>query len=138
MKTTILETPTQAKETRHGENVSFRCHDCGKVKPTGGHGCGTGYARCNDPDGEHLVCYACTDKRETADLLTHDKFTAYVSSDGCNLTTWTGGKLGTVSFGERHPWSRERNYLRAYDVHRQSWHGTGAPGMYCNLRRCKA
>ncbi len=89
------------------------------------------------PDGRE-ICYECADKRERADLLTHDKFTAYVSSDGLRLTTWTGGILGRVDFGAHHPWSRERHYLRAYDCHGQAWHGTGAEGMYCNLRKCKA
>jgi hypothetical protein len=134
---TILETPAQAASARHTEGVSFRCHDCGEVKPVQTSG-GTGYARCTDPDGEHLVCYACTDKRQTAELLTRDTFTGYISGDGRNLTTWTGGILGRISFGSRHPWSRERYYVRAYDVHGQSWHGTGANSMWCNLRKCKA
>jgi hypothetical protein len=134
---TIIETPAQAKETRHIEGVQFRCHDCHEVKPVQ-HSGGTGYARCNDPDGEHLVCYACADKRQTADLITHKKFTAYISGDGHRLTTWTGGNLGRVFLGERHPWSRERHYLTARDVHGQRWHGTGAPGMWASLTKCKA
>lgn len=132
---TILKTPAQASETRHAEGVQFRCHDCSEVKPVQTNG-GTGYAVCDE--GKHLVCYACADKRETADMLTSDRFTAYVSPDGRSITTWTGGKLGTVSFGGRHPWSRERHYITARDVHGQHWHGTGAQGMYCNLRKCKA
>lgn len=89
------------------------------------------------PDGRE-ICYACADEMQRADLLTSDRFTGYVSSDGKCLTTWTGGRLGSVSIGHRHPWSRERSYIRAYDLHGQTWHGTGAPGMWCNLRKCKA
>ena len=133
----ILETPAQASNAKHGGNVSFRCYDCREVKPTGGNGCGTGYARFTDPDGECLICYACADTRQTADLLTQDKFFGYVSSDSHNLTTWTGGVLGRIFFGKRHPWSRERYFVSARDVHGQRWHGTGAPGMWCNLRKCK-
>lgn len=130
---TILETPAQAKETRHVPGVFFRCHDCHAVKPVQTSG-GTGYAYINDA----LICYACADKREAADLLTADRFTGYVSGDGRHLTTWTGGKLGTLSLGAFHPWSRDRQYVRAHDLHGQSWHGTGAPSMWCNLRKCKA
>ncbi len=136
MKPEIIETPSQAKETRHVDGVLFRCHDCQTVKPVQTKG-GTGYALYTEPGGECLVCYDCADKRQTAELLTSDRFTGYVSGDGRSLTTWTEGRLGSVSLGSRHPWSRDRFYLRAYDVHGQAWHGTGAPGMWCNLRKCK-
>lgn len=133
---TILETYEQAKTTKHEDGVRFRCHDCGEVKPIQRSG-GTGYASFPDPDGEHLVCYACADKRQAADLITENRFTGYVSCDGRSLTTWSGGTLGRIFLGSLHPWSRERRYLSATDIHGQRWHGTGAPGMWCDLRKCK-
>jgi|688.fasta_scaffold30353_18 hypothetical protein len=131
---TILRNSTESRATRHDETVSFECCDCHTVKPVQTSG-GTGYACL--PDGG-LCCYPCTDVRERADLLTRDKVCQYVSGDGKRLTTWTGGDLGRVSLGERHPWSRERFYVSATDCHGQRWHGTGAPGMWANLKKCKA
>jgi hypothetical protein len=142
MKPIILKTSKQASKTRHVEGVCFLCHDCKQTLPVQASG-GTGYAHCKDPDGrERLVCYPCTDKRTREDLKTATRFFAYVSSDGRRLTTWNGGDLGAVYLGEPHPWSRgpradRRRYLSAVDCHGTRWHGTGAPGMYATLRRCK-
>ena len=115
------------------EPDTFTCLDCKGTKITHHQG-GTGYATL--PDGGK-ICYACSDKREIEHLKTATTFLGYVSSDGRNLTTWPGGILGTVSFGRLHHWSRERYHVRAYDLHGNAWHGTGARGMYCTLRRCK-
>lgn len=131
----IITTPEQSRATRHRKGVCFQCCDCKRVLPVQTSG-GTGYACCDD--NRHLVCYACADERQRADLAKVDRFTGYVSGDGRRLTTWSGGDLGSVSMGELHPWSRERRYLRAYDCHGQVWSGTGAPGMWCNLRKCKS
>lgn len=135
MNATTLKTSKQSRATRHAEGVTFECCDCGEVKPVQTSG-GTGYAVI--PDTGRLCCYACTDKRERADLLTAEKIVRYVSSNGRALQTWSGGSLGQVYFGERHPWSRERHYITAIDCHGQRWHGTGAPGMWASLRKCKA
>lgn len=133
----------QTKQTTHGP-----CHDCGAeihtpestVKTGSG---ATGYAILHDPEGAK-ICYACADTRERDAMLTENRFIAYVSRDWSILTTWTGGKLGTVTrVGSVHPFSRhsfdgERHYISATDVHGQKWRGTGAPGMYARLRKCKA
>lgn len=101
-----------------------------------------GYGR--DEQGR-THCYACCLERDLAtmrDSAPGDRFSAYVSSDGRRLTSWPGGELGTVELGAPHPWTRrsvfgERRYLRAVDAHGNRWTGTGAPGMYANLRRVK-
>ncbi len=107
--------------------------DCGH-EPTP-DGLGSGYARTADG---RTMCYLCADELQRLEMATVDRFTAYVSSDGRTLTTWSGGVLGRCTLAGRHPWSSERQYLRATDVHGNRWHGTGAPGMYACLRRAKA
>lgn len=99
-------------------------------------GFGTGYAIT--PDGVR-ICYDCADKEQVADLLARDRVTVYVSGDGGSITAWSGGRLGRVSWwGDLHPCSRERRYLNVVDIHGQRWHGAGAKGMYCNLRKSKS
>ena len=97
----------------------------------------TGYGK--DAAGR-TYCYACCHARDLETMRTADRFTCYVGCDGRTLTTWTGEKLGTVTLGAVHPWSRkspmgERHYLRAVDVYGGRWYGTGAPGMWASLRR---
>lgn len=131
---TILRNSTESRATRHTENVSFECCDCHQVSPVQLSG-GTGYA-CLPGGG--LCCYPCADKRARADLLTETRACHYVSGDGLRLTTWTGGDLGRVYMGRLHPWSLDRRYISATDCHGQHWHGTGSPGMWASLKKCKA
>ena len=112
---------------------TFECSGCGETYKTQKSG-GTGYGMT--PDGSK-VCYACCTVRDINTMKTATKFSGYVSSDGRELQTWAGGKLGTLSIGKLHHWSRERHHVRARDLHGNAWYGTGAPGMYCVLRRCK-
>lgn len=58
-----------------------------------------------------------------------------MGADGRTITTWSGGVLmNRVDWGKRHPFSRERNYLRAVDIDGRVWSGVGARGMYCTLK----
>lgn len=123
---------------RDGRKICHACDsarvlDCGH-HPSPHHPTTTGTA--HTADGRE-ICYACADQEQREDMKTATAFCAYVSSDGRRLTTWTGGDLGRVHMGSRHPWSRERHYLSATDCHGTRWHGTGAPGMWASLRRCK-
>ncbi len=83
------------------------------------------------------ICYSCADAETREEMKTARVFCAYVSGDWRTLQTWSGGHLGTVTRGSRHPWSRERNYIRVTDCHGNRWHGTGGNGMWASLRRCK-
>ena len=71
------------------------------VKSTCGHeirpdGLAAGYARAHDG---RVLCYTCAD---TEQLVTAqhaqrgDIISAYVSSDGQSITTWSGGMIGRV------------------------------------------
>lgn len=112
--------------------------DCGHP-PTETTGCGTGVAY--RPDGTSL-CYSCADSEIAAEVSQAQpghKITLYVSGDGHNITTWSGGVIMTrVCSGRLHPWSRERKYISAEDANGRWWHGTGAPGMYANLKLGKS
>lgn len=112
---------------------SLRILDCGHhPSPHQPFTTGTAHTR----DGRE-ICYDCADRETREEMKTARTFCAYVSSDGRRLTTWSGETLGTAHLGSRHPWSRKRRYLSATDCHGTRWHGTGAPGMYATLRRCK-
>lgn len=82
---------------------------------------------------------------EQYEILTDppERFTAYVSSDGLKLTTWTGGYLGRATLG--HGWTWPPGYgarlhqIYAYvvgaDGVRREYTGRGqGAGMYVNLR----
>jgi hypothetical protein len=107
--------------------------DCGHILPGS-----SGAARTADG---RTVCCDCANAIELEALRTDPKFFGYLSSDGTRLTTWTGLDLGKVTKGALHPWSDRhsgRHYINVTDCHGARWHGTGAPGMWANLRRCKA
>jgi hypothetical protein len=109
------------------------CDTCGKASPnTDGHG---------RTDGA-MHCYACCDAMARADMLDRSKpFCAYLASDARTVTTWTGGRLGTVSAhtSSRVGWhGAEIHRFHVCDVHGNLWHGRGSgPGMVCTLRAMK-
>ena len=82
------------------------------------------------------VCYDCASAKKREDLLTRRRITAYVSRDGRTLTTWNGDTLGRVVVGHQSPWSPERHYIAAVDVHGGHWQGTGTTGGWADLKRC--
>jgi len=111
---------------------------CGhEPSPHGPHTTGTAHT----PNGRE-ICWGCADNEQRESLKTEERWDAYLSSDGKQLTTWTGGKLADVT----ELWWRDgvnfggtrRYYFRARDVHGQRWHGT-SPGhsMYARMRRSK-
>lgn len=108
--------------------------DCGHA-PTPPH-----FGTANTAEGR-TMCYDCANDREREFLKTAQKFLGYLSSDGSRLTTWPGADLGKVTMGARHPWSdrhTDRRYISVVDCFGTRWRGTGAPGMWASLRRCKA
>lgn len=77
-------------------------------------------------------------------MLQSDRFTAYVSSDGREVTTWTGGNLGSISRStpvKLARWSAfHGSHVYAYrviDFDGARWHGRGSPGMVITLKRVK-
>lgn len=114
-------------------NATTTTLDCGHA-PTPNAGPGTGYAYQTDGT---TICYACAHEIALAEIATArrgDRYTFYVSTDGKRLTTWPGDDLGRVYLGNLHPWSRERRYLTFVDRLGREWSGTGAPGMWANIR----
>jgi hypothetical protein len=123
------------------------CYDCGDGFPTpepaGG---GAGYATIrNTPAGNIKVCYRCADQRQIAELRTAQRYGAYISGDGKRITTWTGGKLGDITWSRpaqltrpsfTHDQSSYRS-IRVLDVHGNVWTGRGSPGIFIKLRRVK-
>lgn len=113
------------------------CIDCGSVLvPMTDGPTGIAYTAANEP-----MCYPCADKRQIAQLTERAPMLVYMSSDERTLTTWTGGKLATITrvrkarnnFG-----GTLRYYFRATDVHGAAWHGTSpGPNMFARMRPSK-
>lgn len=107
-----------------------------------------GYARTEEGG---FVCLPCATERERADLLTANRFTAYLTceTEPCvdasrwSVTSWTGAHLMRITSIWRtrcHIWDgpRRRWFFRALDIHGQVWHGEGeGAGTYCRLRKSK-
>lgn len=117
--------------------AGFRCCDCGAVRmfDLSGKSCGTGYARV---DGNQLCCYACTDARQREEMRKRPaRFGAYISRNGRNLTTWSGGILGNV-VNESHHRNNWGAWIHCYtirDVHGKYWHGRNAGPNMCIVVR---
>lgn len=124
------------------EHANKAC-DCGHL-PTPTEHLGTGQARMTGTD-DRTICYDCADAMTRCDIAqskSGDRITLYISSDGNTVTTWTGGRMMRIlGWGARHPWSNgydgPRYYVRAIDNDGCVWYGTGANGMYANLRKAK-
>lgn len=101
---------------------------------------GTGYATMRD--GRKL-CYPCADDVERAEMDTAETFTAYLSSDGKSITTWTGGHLAHVqslSTSKRYTPTGGQWHAHYVTAIRNgvTWHGVNAgTGMVITLRRSR-
>lgn len=119
------------------QHPTYQCARCAVVKvlPHLGQSGAAGYATI----GAEKICYDCADAMQRADMLDRSgPFYCYLSSNGCDVTTWTGGKLGRVhaSKQSRSGWNGSLIYrFHVRDVHGQWWQGRGAgEGMCCTLR----
>lgn len=124
------------KGTPNVENTTAKtCDDCGAdCIPAG---CGTGYARTADG---RTICYPCAERMETAEFAVADSFCAYMAGDGRTVTTWTGGRLATVTERARHRGGFGGEYwtFRAVAPDGARWYGRGGgPGMFARLKRAK-
>lgn len=115
------------------------CDDCGQPFPTFelGYCGGSGYA--DFPDGKR-VCYPCADIRQRNELATADHYFGYLSNDGRQITTWTGGDLLNVTSSSTREvgFGGARTYFRAVGPDGVLWYGN-SPGrnMYARLHRSK-
>ena len=151
MFTKLITTAEQAAKFAHtAENrgAAFICAHCGEaiyfpIRADGGYSCGTGYARIHGD----LVCYPCADKYQAESMRDASEAFGFISSDGKSLTSWSGGKLGTVvrkvatalPFGRRFSHVHGSHYyaFQVRDVHGQYWHGKSSQGVAIRLRRMK-
>jgi hypothetical protein len=115
--------------------------DCGDP-PTPDAGIGSGYATTLDG---RRICYTHANELEAATMREHGEagavFTAYISSDGRNVTTWLGAVLARVTEhgSSRTGWNgSEVHTWRATDTDGRQWYGRNAgPGMVVMLRPAK-
>jgi hypothetical protein len=130
-------------ESAFSNGVTF-CADCEKLVRRG-DGCGTGYACLTGKEEGKRVCYSCADERQRANLLDRSApFCAYLSNDGKQITTWTGGRLMGVTASvpcklSRMSYTHGKDFrtVWARDVHGGEWYGRGSPGICIKLRPTK-
>ena len=110
--------------------------DCGH-EPTPTTGIGTGVAHTPD---DRKICYDCANARERETFASAERYSAYVSSDGKAITTWTGAVLAKIV--ESHKirgggfWhGKSYSALTARDPSGRLWYGRGSAGMCVSLRR---
>lgn len=112
-----------------------QCHDCGTL--CDGLGIHKPYGTTSDG---HVCCYDCCNKRELADFLKAQRYTAYLSGDCKRITTWTGGQLARVKYTQhcRHNMAGHVFRVWAKDVAGREWYSQcGQPGMVIRLRLLK-
>jgi hypothetical protein len=123
------------------ETQIIHCANCGAVcPPAPPQGGASGYAITQD---NRKICYSCSDNMQREELKDRSRpFFAYVSSDGKEITTWTGGKLMTVTISRPCQLTRQsflhdrRAYrsIRARDIHGKNWAGRGSAGIAIKMR----
>ncbi len=102
-------------------------------------GCGTGYCTI----GTAKICYLCADESLRAEMRAGRTMTVYLSGDGSELHSWSGGALATVTVEHERPCGgfchrSTRTHVWATGEGR-AWYGTGpGRGMYLNMRPLKA
>lgn len=124
--------------------------ECGHSVPATPPGLGTGYAIMITPktaptgrmvDVGERACYECTDTMQRTDMTTATVFGVYLSSDGTKVTTWTGGKLGTVTWlgpVRYTPTGGEFHHINITAHDGSKWYGTAmGHGMCGTIRRNK-
>lgn len=118
--------------------------DCGHTVTSDPDGISTG--RATDPDTGRTMCYPCAEAFEQDKIETADTYTAYVSSDGKRITTWTGATLAVVtSYGVGSTrftpsgGSYRMRTLRARTPDGAEWYGSGSDSMdVITIRRLKS
>jgi len=113
--------------------------DCGHLPTRRKKGsCATGV--CHDRETGKTMCYACANKAQRKELKTATKFQAYLSSDGKLITTWSGGKLATVTstYTTRRGFCGSCVWWHAKDVHGVWWYGAArTKGWVTTMHRFK-
>lgn len=107
--------------------------------PQGPDSCTTGVAWTQ---GNVPLCFDCADLAQREDMKRADAWSGYLASDGQTITTWSGGKLASVTMLHKFKLGgacRGTAYtIHAIDTYGGRWHGRSpGPGMYCKLRRLK-
>lgn len=107
--------------------------DCGH-EPTPSD-VGSGWAE--EPKTGIRRCYQCATTRERDLMSTARRYTVYVRESDNTVTTWAGGKLGTITTRSVGPWrytthARYRlRYVRVTDMFGNDWHGRGNDDWDC-------
>lgn len=116
------------------DGSTYTVPDTGEVLDMTGRVIFPGWATV--PDGRN-VCPDCADDMQRAEMATAKRVVAYLASDNRSVTSWTGGKLGTVT---RVTSNRRQTFVRVTDTHGGHWAGIGPAesGTYVSLRRVKS
>jgi len=134
----IIETQEQARQTRHVEGVSFRCSDCGEVKPVHHGRITTGYGY---DEYDNIVCFECCGKRDAATMRETGKATLYLTSDKGEyfVSNWPSTlKLSAYVRRGRHNIAGKR-YDAWFWFENTKWYGVtyGDNTQICHCKRLK-
>lgn len=144
----VLTSEKELREAVHDGALSFKCGDCGQVKPVGMKG-GTGYGYM--PNSDKPVCYECCGKRDLADMEAGKPMTLYLQvsplsigghgswyrrTSNCTLSNWPGTLkiVGTCRKGAHNIASTRYDVWFTFAGH--NWHGVQY-GENTQLCRCK-
>lgn len=116
-------------------NSVHQCHDCGTLCDSFGI-----HKRFGTTSDGKVCCYDCCNKREEADFLKSQRYTAYLSGDAKRVTTWTGGQLARVMYVKRSRHNMAGFVYRVWarDSKGREWYSQcGIPGQAMRLRLLK-
>ena len=151
-----IETYAQSRNVKHVEGVTFRCGECGEVKPIQTNG-GTGYGWNDTQPDSKPICYECCGKREVASMLETGRATLYLTQPERSgpsyrldsyggrghavVTNWPGTlKLNAYVKRGAHNIARPRYDAWFTGPDGKPWHGVtyGDNTQLCHCRRVKA
>jgi hypothetical protein len=116
-------------------NPVHQCHDCNTLCDS--YGIHKPWGRTHDGK---VCCHDCCHKREEAEFLLSQRYTAYLSGDAKRITTWPGGQLARVMFVKRvrHNMAGYVYRVWAKDSKGREWYSQcGIPGQVIRLRLLK-
>lgn len=124
---TPVTTQAQLRDAVHAEGLTFKCGDCGKIKPVQTNG-GTGYGYADDSPDSPPICYECCGKRDAEAMERDGKAILYLIRGGdgkLKITNWPG----TLTVHSQFEYRKSRNNFGAprtdvwFRFNGRDWHG---------------
>jgi hypothetical protein len=150
----VLTKQSELRDTKHEEEVSFKCGQCGQVKPVGING-GTGYGYMQESPDAKPICYECCGENDRKSMIETGKAVLYLTCESApkmlrqgkcrstsgHVSNWPGTlkfPCGTRVGRHNIAGTRYDCWFRGPDGH--EWHGVmyGENTQICRCKRTKA